>query len=142
MKWIIGLLLITSLTAFQEQPKQLLPPGYENVYVGMTRDSFEKARGTYLKKVDIANGRYYLQEGGSADSTITGALYMFTAQDSLFELIIEFGDDFALANFMTDFYGPANLPDGEWLFKKDDGSEVYIWRYVNRWCIADGRMYK
>ncbi len=143
MKSMFGLACVIITLAFtaRQEPESLYPPGYEDVYLGMTRDSFEKARGTYLKKIELAQGKYYLQEGGSADSTIIGALYLFSKGDTLRELIVEFGDDFALQEFMTDYYGPANLPDGEWLFKAENGSEVYIWRYVTRWCIADGKLY-
>jgi len=59
-----------------------------------------------------------------------------------YEIIIDYKDHFELYQYLLDLYGAPNVDNKEWLFKLENGKELYIWEYLNRWCIADGETYK
>lgn len=142
MKSLFVFLFIGLAYAATLSPSPYFPVGYENVYIGMSKDSLIKVRGDHFRESKSPDGNLVLHEGGSADSLIVKAMYFVSPQDSLYEVIIEFADYFNLEAYMKDTYGEPNLNGEEWLKKLDDGKELYIWQYLNRLCIAKGDLYK
>ncbi|MBI1223575.1 MAG: hypothetical protein GC180_13315 [Bacteroidetes bacterium] len=118
------------------------PPSHRDVYIGMTFDSLMKLKSHQLEQSRSFNGQPQLKEYPAKDTLINYTLYLFTPDSVLYEIIIDYKEHFDLLKFMEDFYGKPNVDNKEWLIPLDNGHELYIWEYLNRWCIADGETYK
>lgn len=143
MKKIYWILILGCIGfGFSGDPKEYFPPSHRDVFIGMHLDSLMKLKGFRLEKSRAFNGQPQLKEYPERDTLINHTLYLFTPDSVLYEVIIDYKDHFDLYKFMNHFYGAPNLENKEWLIKLDNGRELYIWEYLNRWCIADGDTYR
>ncbi len=137
----ISILFLGTLLIGNGQSKYF-PDAFHNVYIGMQRDSLELKRGKVFEQSTAFNGALQYKEVPPRDTVILHTLYLFDQNDQLYEVIIEYRDHFDLYRYMRDLYGEPNLNGEEWVFRLDDGGELYIWQYQNRLCIADGKLYR
>lgn len=118
------------------------PESHQNIFIGMHMDSLLKIKGPNLEASKSFKGTPQLKEYPKQDTLFTYTLYLFNKDNILYEVIIDYKNHFELFAYMKDFYGAPNIENKEWLLKLDNQKELYIWEYNNRWCIADGEIYK
>ena len=138
--WILVLGIIGF--GFGHGQEKFLPESHKQIYIGMTMDSLIALKGPGLVPGRSFSGLPQLTETPKVDTLFTETTYLFNKEKVLYEIIIDYKDHFELYRYMNDFYGAPNVDDKEWLIKLENGKELYIWEYLNRWCIADGETYK
>ncbi len=143
MNKLYWILILGSISfGFGHGQEKYFPTSHQNIFIGMHMDSLLKIKGTYLEASKSFKGTPQLKEYPKQDTLFTETLYLFTKDSILYEVIIDYKDHFELYAYMKDFYGPPNIEDKEWLIKLENGKELHVWEYINRWCIADGELYK
>jgi|GEM_PF-2092095 len=138
--WILILGIIGF--GFGHGQEKFLPESHNQVFIGMSMDTFISIKGDGLEKSRSFSGTPQLTEYPQADTLFTETHYIFDKKGFLYEIIIDYKDHFELYQYLLDFYGAPNVDNKEWLITLENGRELYIWEYLNRWCIADGETYK
>lgn len=143
MKKLYWILILGSIGfGFGHGQKKYFPQSHQDIHIGMHMNDLTKIKGNRLIASRAYSGLPQLTEVPKTDTLFTKTTYLFRADSVLYEIIIDYKDHFELYAYMKSFYGPPNLDNKEWLIKLEDGKELYIWEYINRWCIADGETYQ
>lgn len=142
MRKIIWILILGSVGfSFGQGQQKYFPESHQNIIIGMHMNALVQLKGPNLEAGRSFRGTPQLTVYPKNDTSINYTQYLFTRDSILFEVIIDYKDYFDLAKYMRDFYGLPTIDEKEWLFKLDNGRELYIWEYLNRMCIADGATY-
>lgn len=138
--WILILGIIGF--GFGHGQEKYIPESHHDIFIGMTMDSLLSIKGNRLVQTRSFAGKPQYKEYPRVDTLFTETQYLFNDKNILYEIIIDYKDHFELFQYMLDLYGAPNVDNKEWLIKLENGKELYIWEYLNRWCIADGETYR
>ncbi len=137
MKSVAFLLSFLFFLSGGEQEKYF-PDNWKNISLGLPKDSVMTLRKENSNSSFLPSSVNMITEEHAVGSEAIKTSYLFDRQNKLYEVIIEYPETFPLDSLMLHLYGPPNFNQTEWLFTLPSGTELYIWRYLDRLCIADG----
>lgn len=116
--------------------KKYLTAEMENFYIGMPTDSFFTI-SNISNTGDISYSKK-IQKGNALEIT-----YQCT-KDILYEMMVEYKSSYELKAALKKKLGPTNYVNqgmDSWKIKLDDGFTLLIWRYGQKYCVADFRQF-
>jgi len=140
---LLILFLITSCSIFKSFKKevhfqtQYLPEQFQDLYLNMPFSEFEKTRNiNKMERSDIMSFRISYEEH-NPENNINNVTYYIDNEGNLplYELIIEYNQNFDLTNYIKNKYGSPNFGT-EWLYDSKEGFMIKIWTFDNKLVIA------
>lgn len=135
-------ILLGSCTATKKQTTQprsqaqILLEQFQNLRLNMPYTEFAKLQKNLSERSDIMTFRVTYEEE-KPNKNIRHVIYYFDNQGNLplYEIIIEYEEDFDLAKFLKTKYGTPNSGK-DWIYDSNEGFKIKVWTFDHKLVIA------